>query len=138
MMGLEQLKSYLYAKLSTDDSLITLLAGVNIYDLVQENTPLPYVTYGKISSETSHQLDAQVVEHDVNFIIVARADSSLTTHNIMARLEQIFDELLDNEDLGGGYRLISADLLNTNIEQVDFNIVKAAMLMKLSIEAGVL
>lgn len=137
MQGLVQLKSYLYTKLSVDTSLNNLMNGVNIYDLVQENANLPYIAYGQISSRSVHQLDAEMVEHVVKFAIVAKADSSLTTHNMMARMEQIFTDLLIDEDLSGGYRLASAELVATQIEQVDFELVKGQMELKLVVEGGV-
>ncbi|MBL1420250.1 MAG: HK97 family phage prohead protease [Alphaproteobacteria bacterium] len=60
----------------------------------------------------------------------------LTTHNIMARLEQIFDELPANDDLTLGYELSSVNLLSTRIEQVDFEVVKGVIEVKLLITGG--
>ncbi|MBL1242417.1 MAG: DUF3168 domain-containing protein [OCS116 cluster bacterium] len=136
MKGLLPLKTYLYARLSTDTDLIALLGGLHIYDVVQEGASLPYIAYDQISSQRVHQLDAQMSEHILRLVIVARADSSLTTHNIMARLEQIFDELPANDDLTLGYELSSATLLSTRIEQVDFEVVKGVIEVKLLITGG--
>lgn len=136
MRGLLQFKSYLYARLSGDADLITLLGSVNIYDVVQEGASLPYIAYDQISSQNIHQLDTQMTEHLVGFIVVARADSSLTTHNIMARLEQIIDELPANADLTLGYVMLSAELLTTSIEQTNFEIVKGVMQVKILMTGG--
>lgn len=137
MLGLVQAKAYLYAKITADTDLATLMDGVRIYDIVQEDAVLPYITYGNISSKLSHILDSEVTEHIVKFIIVAKADSSLTTHNIMARLEQIFDGFAPSEDLTAGFMLVTNELLSTGIEQVNFDNVKGQMDLKLLIEGDV-
>ena len=136
MIGLVQLRTYLYSKLSTDSDLTTLMGGMNIYDVVQENAVLPYIAYEQINGQKVHHLDVAVSEHIIRIVIVARADSSLTTHNIMARLEQIIDELPAYDDLTAGYKLSSAELLTTQIEQVDFEFVKGVMDIKLLITGG--
>lgn len=136
MKGLLQLKSYLYARLSSDSDLTTLLGGAHIYDVVQEGAALPYIAYDQISSQNIHQLDEQMCEHMIGFIVVARADSSLTTHNIMARLEQLIDELPANADLTLGYAILSAELMSTSIEQKNFEIVKGVMQVKIFVTGG--
>lgn len=136
MRGLLPLKTYLYARLSTDVDLIALLGGVHIYDVVQEAAVLPYIAYDHIRSQMVHQLDAQVSEHILRLVIVARADSSLTTHNIMARLEQVFDELPTKAELTLGYELSSVNLLSTQIDQVDFELVKGVIEVKLLVTGG--
>ncbi|PCI88968.1 MAG: hypothetical protein COB24_00380 [Hyphomicrobiales bacterium] len=136
MRGLLQFKSYLYARLSSDADLITLLGGTHIYDVVQEGAALPYIAYEQISSQSTHQLDEQMSEHVIGLVVVARADSSLTTHNIMAQLEQLIDELPAKADLTLGYAMLSAELLTTSIEQTNFEIVKGAMQLKILVTGG--
>lgn len=136
MMDLIKIKTWVYSKLSTDMSLTNLMNGVNIYDIVQENSPLPYISYEKIISNYKHQLDVQVREHLMTFSIMSKADSSLTTHNIMARMEQVFDEEFEQDDLGDGYKLLSLDIMKAEIAQSDFETVKAIMQIKLTVRSG--
>lgn len=137
MKGLLQLKAYIYAKLSADVNLINLMNGVNIYDIVQEEAVLPYITYERIISNPAHQLDADVYAHNIVLSIVAKADSSLTTHNIVARIEQLFEGLIEVEDLNDGFRLLSVDVKKSTIGQVDFEFVKASLEFECLIEGGV-
>ncbi|MBL1419140.1 MAG: DUF3168 domain-containing protein [Alphaproteobacteria bacterium] len=136
MRGLLQFKSYFYTRLSSDADLVTLLGGAHIYDVVQESAALPYIAYEQISSQNTHQLDEQMTEHVIGLIVVARADSSLTTHNIMAQLEKLIDELPANADLTLGYEMLSAELLSTSIEQTNFEIVKGLMQVKILMTGG--
>ncbi len=134
MMSLVQIKTSIYSKLVADTGLVALLGGVNIYDIAQEDAVLPYISYSKITSKTAHELSSDGVEHFIGFVIVAKADSSLTTHNIMARIEAIFDEQFNADDLGAEFKILSINLVQSQIEQVDFERVKASMQFRFLIE----
>ncbi len=137
MLGLVQLKAYLYTEITANADLATIMDVVRFYDIVQESAVLPYISYDNISSKLLHVLDEEVTEHRVEFVIVAKADSSLTTHNIMATMERVFDGFAPEVNLSDGFALISSELIATQIEQVDFGHVKGRMEMKFLVEGGV-
>ena len=138
MKGLLQLKTSIYAKLLADNSLISLLGGAHIYDIAQEDAVLPYISYSKIISQTIHDLSSDMVEHSISFVIVAKADSSLTTHNIMERMEVVFDEQFSTNDLNDGYELLSLNVINSQIEQVNFELLKGQLDIRVLIEGDVI
>ena len=133
-MSVLQVKSWIYSKLSTDANLTILTGGLHVYDIVQENVTLPYISYQKTTSKLVHELDTEVRQHALKLVVVAKADSSLTTHNIMALIEDIFEADFAPGDIGAGYNLLSVEMIGTSVEQIDFDIVKGSMDYNICVE----
>ncbi len=134
MHSLLQLKTRVYSKLSADTALISLLGGQHIFDTDQPDAKLPYIAYGKQESETANQLDADLYEHLLELKVVSKADSALTCHNILSRLEVIFDEQFAANDLGGNFKLLLMQVQKVQISQVDFNYVKGLLQLRILVE----
>ena len=100
----QALQQALYASLSGDATLVSLLGGARIFDDVPQGTPYPYVTFAQSDATDWSTGTESGDEHIVTFHVWSRDAGRKSVHEILDRIRS----LLHDQSLAlSGHRLIN-------------------------------
>lgn len=99
-----ELQKAVFAALSGDATLASLLGGARIYDEVPRGAALPYVTLGETSLRDWSTGSEEGHEHILTLSVWSRANGEREVHQILARIDAV---LHDAALAPGGVRLVN-------------------------------
>lgn len=82
-----QLQKAVFARLSGDGALVTLLGGPRVYNDVPRGAALPYVTIGESSVRDWSTGSEEGHEHLLSILVWSRANGEREVHLILAAVE---------------------------------------------------